>query len=460
MTQVLIVDDDPALRDLLARRVTKAGHETQTAASAEEGLEVLEQHDIALVVTDLDMPGLNGVELCERIVGSRPNVPVIVVTAFGSLETAVSALRAGAFDFITKPFEFEMVMLAIERALRHRSLLEEVSRLRVQASVDPALSEMMGDCPAMKKLLSTIGRVARSDASVLICGESGTGKELVARALHQRGPRAERPFVAINCAAMPENLLESELFGHEKGAFTGAVAAHKGLFRQADGGTLFLDEIGELPLTLQPKLLRALEQRTVRPVGGKTETPFDVRLVAATNRDLEIAADEGRFREDLYYRINVVSLNVPPLRERGTDILLLATRFLEEFAARGSVEITNIAAPAADKLLSYSWPGNVRELRNCIERAVALAEFDKITVDDLPEKIRAYRTSHVLVAAESPAELVTMEEVERRYIARVLQAVGGSRSRAAQVLGLDRKTLYRKIKRYGIEAPEDSASKP
>ncbi|MGB2987493.1 MAG: sigma-54 dependent transcriptional regulator, partial [Phycisphaerae bacterium] len=284
--------------------------------------------------------------------------------------------------------------------------------------------------------------------SVLITGESGTGKELVARALHARSGRHEKPFVALSCAAMPETLLESELFGHVKGAFTDARADRKGLFAQADGGTILLDEIGTMPLTVQPKLLRALQERHARPVGGNKEIPFDVRLVTATNADLETAVHDGRFRSDLFYRLNVVHLHVPPLRARGRDILMLAQHFLEQYAARSDKQVTGLSSQAAQKLLAYNWPGNVRELQNCVECAVALTAFDHLTVEDLPERIQQHRPSHVLVAGEDPTELVPMEEVERRYILRVLDAVRGNKTLAAKILGFDRRTMYRKLEKY------------
>jgi DNA-binding NtrC family response regulator len=301
-----------------------------------------------------------------------------------------------------------------------------------------------------------VARIADTDVSVLITGESGTGKEVIARALHQGGRRASGPFVAVNCSAMPEALLESELFGHTRGAFTDAREARTGLFVQAKGGTLLLDEIGEMPLALQPKLLRALQERKVRPVGANVEIPFDARIVAATNRDLEEAIEAKRFREDLFFRLNVIQLALPPLRSRQADVLPLAQHFLTTFARRAHRDMTGIAPAAAEKLVAYSWPGNVRELQNCLERAVTLARFEQIVVDDLPEKVRDHRASHVLVTSDDPAELVPMEEVERRYILRVLEAVGGNKTAAARILGIERKTLYRKLERW--EEPRGDSS--
>jgi two-component system response regulator HydG len=292
--------------------------------------------------------------------------------------------------------------------------------------------------------------VAESDTSVLITGESGTGKELVARALHQRSARREGAFVAINCAAMPEPLLESELFGHVKGAFTDARQGRTGLFVKASHGTLFLDEIGEMPAGMQAKLLRALQERSVRPVGGETEVSFDTRILAATNRDLETEVEEKRFREDLFYRINVVRIHVPPLRVRGSDVLLLAQHYLKRYSSQGKGRVVGMTSAAADKLLGYGWPGNVRELQNCIERAVALARLDQLGVDDLPEKIREFKSTRVVVESDDPADLLPMEEVERRYVLRVLEAVGGNKTMASQVLGFDRRTLYRKLDGYGL----------
>jgi two-component system response regulator HydG len=448
--KILIVDDDQAMCDLLQAGLAKRGFATAARTSGEEAFALLASEDFDAVLTDLNMRGWNGLDLCARIVANRPDIPVVVLTAFGSLDTAVAAIRVGAYDFITKPVEMDALRMTLERAVQHRALRQEVVRLRQAAASTARFDEIIGASPAMRRVYDLIEQVAETDASVLITGESGTGKEVVARALHRRSRRKDGPFVAINCAAMPEALLESELFGHARGAFTDARAARAGLFTQAGGGTLFLDEIGEMALGLQPKLLRALQERVVRPIGAEAEVSFDARLVCATNRDLETAVEDHRFREDLFYRINVIHVALPPLRARGGDLLLLAQHFLEHHAAVFNKPVTGLSAAAAERLTSYAWPGNVRELQNCIERAVALARFQEITVEDLPEKIRSYARNHVLVASDDPSELVPLEEVERRYILRVLEATGGNRTIASQTLGLDRKTLYRKLKRYGV----------
>jgi two-component system response regulator HydG len=448
--RVLLVDDDASLCETLAIGLRKRGFVVEFRTAADDALRTLDADEFDVVVTDLNMRGLGGIELCERIVGRRPDVPVVVLTAFGSLDSAVAAIRAGAYDFINKPVELEVLAIAIDRAATHRGLREEVKRLRLESGRLPRFDELVGESPAMQEAYDLIERVAQVDATVLITGESGTGKEIVARTLHERSRRRGAPFVAINCAAMPESLLESELFGHTKGAFTDARTAETGLFSRANRGTIFLDEIGDMPLGLQPKLLRVLQERTVRPVGGRDEIPVDVRVVVATNRDLESAIEEGRFREDLYYRINVVHIPLPPLRARTGDILPLAQHFLSHFAARAGKSITGIAPAAAQKLVAYGWPGNVRELQNCMERAVALTRFDQIGVDDLSEKIRDYRRSHVLVTSDDPSELVPLEEVERRYIARVMEAVGGNKTAAARILGIERKRLYRMLERLDV----------
>jgi len=448
MTRVLIVDDERAMADAMADELKGHGLETAVASSADEASAALGHDDFDVVVTDLNMRGRSGVELCEYVVKNRSDVPVIVVTAFGSLETAVATLRAGAFDFLTKPFDMQELAIAVERAAQHRLLREEVKRLRRAVEESNSFEELVGVSAPIKEVYALIERVAETDATVLISGETGTGKELAARALHRRSRRHDHPMVAVNCAAVPPNLLESELFGHVRGAFTDARADRKGLFVQADGGTLLLDELGEMPLEMQAKLLRALEIRAVRPVGAREEVPFDVRLVAATHRDLIASVEAGTFREDLYYRIHVVEITMPPLRARGTDVLLLAQTFLGQLARQHDKPVQRISPPVAERLLAYAWPGNIRELRNCIERAVALARFDELVLEDLPAHVREYRASHVLLAANDPSELVPLAEVERRYIERVMQAVNGNKRQAAQILGLDRATLYRKLERW------------
>jgi two-component system response regulator HydG len=461
--RILVVDDDAEMCALLVAGLGRVGFEVTSRTSGDAALALLDATDFDAIVADLNMPGTSGLDVCSWVAANRPDTPLVVITAFGSLETAVAAIRAGAYDFVTKPFEMETIRLTLARAVGYHRLRDEVRRLRVAASADEgrtaeeglAGTPMLGRSAAMRRLYDIVLRAAATDASVLVTGESGTGKELVARALHQRGRRAAGPFVAVNCGALPETLLESELFGHARGSFTDARAPRAGLLLRASGGTLFLDEIGEAPAGLQAKLLRALEERRARPVGGDEDRPFDVRLVCATNRDLDAEIEAGRFRSDLYYRINVIRIGAPPLRERGDDVLLLAQRFVQQLAASSGKTVKGIAAPAAEKLLAYAWPGNVRELRNCIERAVALTAFEEITVADLPEPIQDYRRSRLVLDLDDPGALPPLEEVERRYIVRVLEAVGGHRTRAAQVLGLDRKTLYRKLERYGVRGGDE-----
>jgi two-component system response regulator AtoC len=448
--KILIVDDDKSMTDVLAERLGRRQFEVTAVQSAAEARVAFDTATPDVVITDLNMPGQSGIQLCEWIVTNRSDVPVILITAFGSLDTAIAAIRAGAYDFITKPFEIDVLAIALERALKHRQLRHEVKRLRSLLDATRGMTQLLGESPVMQELKELMGRVAGSQASVLVTGESGTGKEVVARLLHEQGPRADHPFIALNCAAMPEHLIESELFGHVRGAFTDAKSDKIGLLAQADKGTLFLDEIGDMPLGLQPKLLRVLEERKVRPVGGGKEVAFDVRVISATNRDLEDAIQQQQFREDLYFRLNVIQISLPPLRARGSDALLIAQSFVDHFAKQAGKAVVGLSPEAAERLSSYAWPGNVRELRNAIERAVALTQHERITVDDLPERIRAYKVSHVLVASQDPEELVNLAEVEKRYIARVLGAVGGNKSTAAKILGIDRTTLYKKLAQYKI----------
>lgn len=445
---ILVVDDDESMCELLQLALERQGHKVVALTSAQEAVARIAKEDFDAVFTDLGMTEMNGLDLCERVIGTRPDMPVVVVTGHGSMESAIHAMRVGAYDFITKPVDSKLLALSAARAVQHRRLRNEVRRLERVVQDGNFSSEIVGTSSAMRKVNELISRIAGSEASVLVHGETGTGKELIARAIHGASPRAKGPFVALNCAAVPHNLLESELFGHARGAFTDAKAQRTGLFVEANGGTIFLDEIAELPIDMQPKLLRALQERKVRPVGSNAEIEFDARVITATNRDLEEEVFHKRFREDLFYRINVVKIELPPLRERGGDVLQLAAKFLAQIGQRNGKPGLTLSTPAAEKLMAYGWPGNVRELENCIERAVALARFDQITIEDLPEKVRAYRADHFVVSANDEMEVVTMDEVERRYVLRVLSLVGGNKSRAAQILGFDRRTLYRKLERF------------
>ena len=450
-TKVFVIDDEKEMVELVQLGLKKRGFTVVPFASGAEALVGLTEHDVDVVVTDLNMKGMTGLELCQQLVADRPDLPVIVLTAFGSFETAVGAIRAGAYDFVTKPVEIEALAIAIRRAAERRRLGSEVKRLREVVASTRGRGDLVGASPAMQHVYQLIDQVSSTDATVLITGESGTGKEVAAREIHVHSRRKDGPFVAINCAAVPEALLESELFGHAKGAFTDAKHARQGLFQQAAGGTLFLDEIGEMAVSMQPKVLRAIQERKVRPIGAESEIAVDVRLVTATNRDLEEMVEDKRFREDLYYRINVIQIPLPPLRARGGDVLLLAQHMLRQYAAVFDKKVLGLSPAAAERLMAYEWPGNVRELGNCLERAVALAHFEEIQVEDLPEKVRNQQTrrSTALSGSDLP-ELLTLEEVERRHVLRVLEACHGNRTDAAKILGLDRKTLYRKLLRWGV----------
>jgi DNA-binding NtrC family response regulator len=449
---ILLIDDDAGLCDLLANDLEARGHRVKRAHSGEDGLRVLADDTFDVVVTDVNMGGMSGVDLCRHVRARHEDLPVVVMTAYGTLESAIAAIRAGAYDFITKPFEFDHFSLVIDRALGLHALRREVARLRSgtgeSASIAP---DLLGRSPALERVRDLIARVADTDSTILITGESGTGKELVAKAIHDASARKSGQFVAINCAAMPETLLESELFGHARGAFTDAKAPRTGLFVRANQGTVFLDEIGEMPPGMQAKLLRALQERRVRPVGSDTEVEFDARIITATHRDLETEVNEKKFREDLFYRINVVRIHVPPLRARGNDTLILAQRFLERLAQQSKREVKGMSAAVAQKLLAYPWPGNVRQLQNCIERAVAVSRGKEIALEDLPDDVRDYQPSKVDLVGVDTTDAVTamptMDEIERRYIRQVLGAVAGNKTLAAQILGFDRRTLYRKLDR-------------
>jgi DNA-binding NtrC family response regulator len=462
--RILIVEDDRELRELLVEVLGDAGYQPLAFASAGAALASIDQSGPGdLVLTDLIMPGMQGHELLTEVRRRAPELNVVVMTAFGSIDSAIELVKAGAFDYLTKPLATDDLLQSVQRALgESRERREEAGRAR---AADLAIPRgFVGTSPAMLALYQLIARAGRSAHPVLITGESGTGKELVARALH--GVSGRDACVTVNCGALPENLLESELFGHERGAFTGADRQKDGLFHMADGGTLFLDEIAELPLPLQPKLLRALEHAEVRRVGAVSAQTVDVRLIAATNRNLEQEAELGRFRADLYWRLNVLQVQVPPLRERATDIPLLAQHFLSRAADEGKIPLrtpagsatavrpapTRIAPAAMMALAAYPWPGNVRELRNAVYRAATLVAGDEIQLEDLPERIREGGEVAQQIAAASRRH-ITVRELERLYILEVVRQVDGNKSKAAEVLGLDRKTLYRKLEEYRSDDP-------
>jgi DNA-binding NtrC family response regulator len=456
-TSILVVDDDADMREWVKEDLEHEGFVVETAAGGRAGVERVKAGGIDLVVSDVKMPDLDGLDLLREVREVDPSPFVIIVTGFGSIDTAIRAVKLGAYDYITKPFKIDQLLLSIDKALAERSLRSEVTRLREEVSRRDRLDNIIGRSAAMQEIFALMRRLSASHANLLITGESGTGKELVARALHGRSARKGHPFVAVNCAAIPENLLESELFGYARGAHSTANADRQGLFLEANGGTLFLDEIAELPLSLQPKLLRVLQDGEVRPLGTNRAERVDVRVIAATNRDLERALREGRFREDLYYRLNVIQLHLPPLRGRQDDILALADHFLLRSASRSTKPVKGWKESAKKLLLAYHWPGNVRELENVVERALALAEGELIGPEDLPRAMQERKNQDLLSSAV--AQGFTLDQLEREYIERVLDVEGGNKTRAAQRLGLDRKTLYRKLEEYAA-APRDAQTVP
>jgi DNA-binding NtrC family response regulator len=438
---VLVVDDDIELGKLLADIARDNGHDATNVTSPLLALKMLEEGSFDLVVTDVRMPGMDGVELIERVKAFDPRVAIIAVTAFGSLDTAIRAVRAGAYDYLPKPFQPADLALRIERALERRAMNLELSRLRTEVAGRFSVQGILGRSQAMEDVVALVRRVADSPATVLITGPSGSGKELVARALHGESRRRAHKFVAVNCAAIPDTLLEAELFGVRRGAYTDARADRPGMFQEADGGTLFLDEIGDLASTLQAKLLRALQEREVRPVGATAPEPVDVRVIAATNRDLRQAVASKTFREDLFYRLAVIEIGIPPLRDRVEDISVLADHFLRRAVERSGKRILGFSGAALKRMLGYDWPGNVRELENAVERAVALCDHEWISPDDLPDSTKTRRTVDFLEAAAE--RQLTIEELERAYAQLVLQRAGGQKKRAAAMLGVDRRTLQR-----------------
>jgi two-component system response regulator PilR (NtrC family) len=468
--KILVVDDEQSMREFLAICLRRAGHEVAVAQHGGEALDQLRALPIDVVVSDLKMPGgLDGLGILNAIKSGsiqRPGVPggapsvvdpeVILVTAFATTDTAVAAIKQGAYDYLTKPFQVDEINAVIGRALEKRALVEDNLALRDQLAGRARLAQLLGKSRAMQKVFELITKIHSVKTSVLITGESGTGKELVARALHSEGVRAQEPFVAVNCGAIPEELMESELFGHRRGAFTGAIADTLGMFQEASGGTLFLDEIGELSLALQVKLLRALQERKVKPVGAADEVEIDVRVIAATNRDLETEVSRGAFRADLYYRLNVIELRLPPLRHRREDIPLLAEHFLRRFASEHG-RTARLSAEAMRRLESYGFPGNVRELENIIERAVALTSSAMIGMSDLPED-RSPKIATPAPPSLIPPEGVDLDQLvsdyERKWVLRALEQTGGVRKRAATLLGISFRSLRYRLEKLGIEKPE------
>ena len=431
---VLVVEDEEVMRAILRQLLEDSGYDVFTSDSAENALQVFSEHEIAVTLTDIKMSGKDGLELLDQIKSIDAEAIVVIMTAFSSVDSAVAALRKGAYDYVTKPFVNEDLLQTIKNAVTQRQLFQENRVLRRELRQKYNFSEIIGKSDVLQRVFDLVNKVADTNANVLIQGESGTGKELVARSIHFNSSRAEKPFLAVNCGALPESLLESELFGHTKGSFTGAVADNQGLFRSATGGTIFLDEVGEMPLVLQVKLLRALQEHEVTPVGSSAAIKFDARIIAATNKKLETEVAEGRFREDLFYRLNVVEIDVPPLRERREDIPLLARHFAKK-------TVTNDAMSA---LVNYEWPGNIRELENVIERAAILSSTE-IDIESLPHKVSDNGNFETRIAENFRP---TLEDTERRYVMEILASVEDDKAQAANILGIDLSTLYRKLKRY------------
>lgn len=442
--QILVIDDDVSLRRVVEFTLEQAGYEVFSAGTGDEGLALFQRHRPPLVITDVQMPGMGGYEVLEKIKALDADTLVMMITAFSSVENAVEAIKLGAYDYVTKPFSRDQLVLAVAKAFEYRGLRRENLQLKT-ALADKGEFEIIGDSAPMKRLLQRVEKVAASQVSVLLSGESGTGKEVIARALHRGSECAAGPFVAVNCAAIPRDLIESELFGHIKGSFTGAVRDRQGKFSLANGGTLFLDEIGDLPLELQPKLLRVLQEQEFEPVGGLTES-VDVRVIAATNRDLEIEMEEGRFREDLYYRLAVVPLPLPPLRERAGDIPLLLDYFLRKHEASATVVIDD---EVVEKLKGYSWPGNVREMENVVEQMLILRQDDRLRIDDLPARI-SRKPSSANGVLNLPDEGYSLEDLEREAVTQALQRCNWNKSKAAEFLRIPRHTLLYRLEKYDI----------
>ncbi|MCI6478734.1 MAG: sigma-54 dependent transcriptional regulator [Candidatus Treponema excrementipullorum] len=451
---ILIVDDEKNIREGLGTALELEGYDVKLAENGEVGLKLIEKGDIDLVITDLRMPGISGEEVIAKVTGESPGIPVIVLTGHGSIDSAVTAMRNGAYDFLTKPLNLDRLILIVKRALAGRELEIRHSTLKEELDAKTSFESIIGKSAEMLRIFEVVRKAANSKASVLITGESGTGKELIANALHNLSNRRDKPFVKVHCAALSESLLESELFGHEKGAFTGAVARKRGRFELANTGSIFLDEIGEIDQNVQIKILRVLQDRRFERVGGEETLEVDVRIIAATNRDLLQEIAEHRFREDLFYRLNVVHIQVPPLRERKDDIPLLVASFLEEFAKENNKKITGIDARARSALYKYNWPGNIRQLRNCIESAVVMCSGSEITLEDLPPSVSGASDTDMISIPVG----ITLAEAEKILIQQNLAVNKGNKSKTADILGIGRKTLHRKIDEYNLEVGDTEAA--
>lgn len=450
---LLIIDDEKNIREGLAANFEMEGYNVKIAENGQQGLDFISKGDIDLVITDLRMPGISGEEVLRKVTTETPGIPVIVLTGHGSIDSAVDAMRNGAYDFLTKPLNLDQLTLIVKRALEARELSLQHKQLKKEVETDMAFDKMIGKSAEMQKVFEMIKKVASSKASVLITGESGVGKEVVADAIHKLSSRKDHQCIKVHCAALSETLLESELFGHEKGAFTGADALVKGRFELAHGSSIFLDEIGEINPSVQIKILRVLQEKNFERVGGQETINVDVRIIAATNRILEDEVKKGTFREDLYYRLNVIHIHVPPLRERKDDIPLLVASFLEEFAEENGKTIKGISAKAKSAIYNYNWPGNIRELRNCIESAVVMCSTDEIQLEDLPPTVtKAVGEMAISIPANS-----TLEEAEKILILQTLAANSNNKSKTADILGIGRKTLHRKLEEYGIQSKDEDS---
>ena len=441
--KVLVVDDDLEMARLIADVLQEDGFFVTIMGDSLEASKILKKEDFDVIVTDLKMKGLKGLDLLQEVKRVAPLTPVIIITAFGTIESAIQAMKMGAYDYITKPFQMDELVLTVKKALENRLLKREVARLKREVESRYQFHHLIGKSPSMQRIYDFVERISGSSSNVLVTGESGTGKELVAKAIHYNGSRKDGPFIAVNCAAIPETLLESELFGYKKGAFTDAKIDKKGLVFEANEGTLFLDEVTEMPPTLQAKLLRVIEEREVRPLGDTNSYPVDARVISTSNRDVKSLIQEGRFREDLFYRLKVIDIELPPLRERREDIPLLVQHFLNKFGQDSKKNVSGISEDALRGLLNYSWPGNVRELENVIQRAITLSQHEEILPEDLPTPLVEVAGENLI--EKGLKEKYTVEQLEKEYIRKVLAKVGGNKSKAAEILGFDRKTLYRKL---------------